>query len=201
MGLTFTQVPEDIQEALQKNAGILLTEFDPKAVINDEYKATMRSNILLATNGGVSFTDSISWSDGAEGIDNMPTGTKETLEIESREVKVSGTGKSVSSEAMVRLMAAATMSQEEAGLEAYTPTDVLADAMFKELWYVCDYGTKGGFIAIQMKNTLNRDGFSLQSANKNKGDFAFGFQAHYTTENTDEVPYKIYKRSEAKKSA
>lgn len=201
MGLTFTQVPEELQETLQKNAGILLTDFDPKKVIDDAYKAEMRKNILLATNGGVSFKDDISWSDGAEGIDNMPTGTKETLEVESREVKLSGTGKSVSSEAMVRLMATAIKEEEEEGLEVYTPTDVVDISMFETLWYVCDYGTKGGFIAIKMDNTLNRDGFSMQSANKNKGDFAFGFQAHYSIENTDTVPYKIYKRSEAKKAA
>lgn len=200
MGLTFTQVPKDVQKALQKNAGVLLTTFDPKTVIDDEYKKTMRENILMATNGGFQFTDSISWKDGADGIDNMPSGTMEMMEVESREVKGSGTGKSVSSDALLRLMATAkkTTDTTDTGLEIYTPTDVVDTSMFKELWYVCDYGTEGGFIAIKMMNTLNRDGFSMQTANKDKGDFAFAFQAHYSISDIDTVPYVIYKRDSAK---
>ncbi len=197
MGLTFTQVPVEVQEALQKNAGILLTEFNPRAVIDATYKSTMRENILLATNGGVQFTDTPEYADGAEGIDNMPTNTAELKEISGREVKCSGTGKSVSSEAMVRLMGAASKETDNTGLTVFTPTDVLGISHFKTLWYVCDYGTKGGFIAIEMKRTLNTDGFSMQTANKDKGDFAFGFVAHYSIDNIDEVPYKIYMRSEA----
>lgn len=200
MGLTFTQVPNDVQKALQKNAGVLLTTFDPTAVIDDTYKKTMRGNILMATNGGFQFTDSISWKDGADGIDNMPAGTMEMMEVESREVKGSGTGKSVSSDALLRLMATAkkTTDTTDSELEIYTPTDVVDTSMFEELWYVCDYGTDGGFIAIKMMNTLNRDGFSMQTANKDKGDFAFAFQAHYSIENINTVPYVIYKRDSAK---
>ena len=122
------------------------------------------------------------------------------MEVESREVKGSGTGKSVSSDALLRLMATAkkTPDTTDSGLEIYTPTDVVDTSMFEELWYVCDYGTDGGFIAIKMMNTLNRDGFSMQTANKDKGDFAFAFQAHYSIENINTVPYVIYKRDSAK---
>ena len=208
MALEFTKVPADISEALQKNAGVILTEFDPTKVIDDTYRATLKKNILFATNGGVNFTDTPEYTDGADGIDNMPSGTMEMMEISSREVKLSGTAKSVTSDAMLRLMASATKSTykkdsvTDSGLEVFTPTDVLdisaSTSMFKDLWYVCDYGTKGGFIAIYMQNTLNRDGFSIQTQNKDKGEFSFGFQAHYSADDINTVPYKIYKRSIAK---
>ena len=54
-----------------------------------------------------------------------------------------------------------------------------------------DYG-KGGFIAINIKNALSTGGFNLQTTDKAKGTFTFEYTAHYSLENPDEVPYKVY---------
>lgn len=199
--MNYTQIPININEELQKNAGILLTEFDPKAVIDDSYIESMREKILLATDGGVQFNDEVDYSDSAEGIDNMPTGTMEGMEVDSRNVHIAGTGKTLSKNNIPYLMGAVDHEEEEAGLDVYTPRDDLKVADFKELWYVCDYGVEGGFIAIHMKNTLNTSGLSIKSNNKGKGEMSFDFKAHYSSADTSEVPYKLYIREKAKGAA
>lgn len=199
--MNFTQVPENIQEALQKNAGVILTEFDPKQVINASYIETMRGNIIMATSGGIQFNDEPEFTDSAEGIDNMPTGTMEGMEITGRNVHISGTGKTVSNSNLPYLMGAVDNATEEAGLTVFTPRDELKTTDFKDLWFVCDYGTSGGFIAIHMKNTLNTSGLSVKTNDKEKGELAFDFKAHYSVADTSEVPYKVYVREEAKAGA
>ena len=49
--MKFTKLPENTFEELQLNAGILLSTFTPSSATVEE------SNILGATSGGVSFSD------------------------------------------------------------------------------------------------------------------------------------------------
>ena len=65
----FTRIPDDTFETLQLNAGILVEEFDPATKEFD--------NIIGATSGGVNFTDTPSFIDFGEDIDNAPKNTKE----------------------------------------------------------------------------------------------------------------------------
>ena len=81
-----------------------------------------------------------------------------------------------------------------------TPRDTLAAADFSDIWWVGDYSdkngaTNGGYIAIHLKNALSTGGFSIQSGDKAKGQFAFEYTAHYSISNTDAVPYEIYIKS------
>lgn len=187
MGKAATKLPDNVFEHVQMNAGVLMSEFDPQTWTISATK------IIGATSGGINFTDTPSFVDYGEDIDNCPKNTKELKEIESREIKVSGTYVSVTAEQIKSLVGAADLDSSKATI---TPRATLSDSDFSDIWFVGDYG-KGGFIAINLKNALSTTGFALQTTNKAKGQFAFEYTAHYTLDSPDEVPYKVYVKAGA----
>ena len=190
--MKFTKLPENTFEELQLNAGILLSTFTPSSATVED------SNILGATSGGVSFSDTPTYKDFGDDIDNCPKNTKELKRIESRDIKISGTFLTVNTARAKSLIAAAEIDSMDA--TKITPRDTLAAADFSDIWWVGDYSdkngaTNGGYIAIHLKNALSTGGFSIKSGNKAKGQFAFEYTAHYSISNTDAVPYEIYIKS------
>ena len=191
----YTQVRETTPQELQLNAGILLKHFDPATADYD------RADIFAATSGGVSFTDAITFKDLFEDVDNMPKNTKEGKRIESRDVTMSGTALTITPESAKVAMAAADI--DEADPTHIIPRDELTDEDFNDFWWVGDYSdktgaTNGGFCAIHIMNALSTGGFSLQTGDKSKGQFAFTYTAHYSVEDITKVPYEMFiKQGEA----
>lgn len=180
-----TQVPENVFAYIQKNAGVVLNAFDPSK------GEVSRAAIKGATNGGISFKDTLSTKDNGEDVDNMPAGMMEMIELEDRDIHVSGTFISVTPHT-VRDLAAVADENESDGVKVITPRqDIEISDFQKTMWIVWDYG-KGGFIAIRLDNVLNTAGLSIQSTNKGKGQFAFDFKAHYSMSDPDKVPYEIF---------
>ena len=185
--MKFTQLPANTFETLQLNAGIIASAFDPETGVIE------RGDITGATTGGVSFADVPEYSDFGEDIDNCPKNTKELKRIVSREITMSGTYLTVDTARAKSLVAAADASEDG----KITPRDNLLDTDFTDLWWIGDYSdkngdTNGGYIAIHLKNALSTGGFALQSTDRAKGQFAFTYTAHYSIENTAEVPYDMY---------
>lgn len=187
--MKFTQIPTSTFEELQLNAGVLLADFDPTdgTVTNED--------ILGATSGGVSFSDAPTFRDDGEDIDNCPKGTKELMRIDSRNIGMSGTYITMNTERAKSLIAAADI---DAGDSTHIiPRSDLAQTDFKDIWWVGDYSDKngnsnGGFIAIHLMNALSTGGFSLQSGDKAKGQFAFSYSAHYSINDVQKVPYEMF---------
>lgn len=177
-----TKLPENVFEHIQMNAGILLSGFDPQTW------TVSITNILGATSGGINFTDTPSFVDYGEDIDNCPKNTKELKQIESREIKASGTYVSMTPEQAKSLAAGADLDTSKLKI---TPRDDLQDSDFADIWFVGDYGN-GGAIAIHLQNSLSTTGFALQTGDKVKGTFAFEYTAHYTLTSPDTVPYEVH---------
>lgn len=186
--MKFTKLPTNTFEKLQMNAGILLSSFEPSTA------TVTASNIIGATSGGCSFEDTINFVDLGDGIDNCPKNTKELKRIESREVKISGTFLTVDTTLAKKLMASADIDSSDD--TKIIPRDDISGSDFSDIWWVGDYsdknGTSGGYIAIKLANALSTGGFKVKSSDKSKGEFAFEFTAHYSTESADTVPYEVY---------
>lgn len=187
--MTFSQIRETTFEELQANAGVVLKTFDPASFTGE----LVLENILFATSGGISFTDTPEFRDAGEGIDNAPRNTKELKKFVRREVKVSGSKVTFTPESVKMDMAAADISTESgtAGLTKITPRDTLTDADFMDFWVVGDYGT-GGYFAIHMMNALSTGGFSWKTADQGNGTSDFEYTAHYSITNQNKVPYEAY---------
>lgn len=188
--MQYSKYPTNTFETLVIGAGVLLTTFTPAT------PSVVDTDILGPTTGGVNFTATPSYIDFGEDIDNVPKNTKELKRIEDWEIKMTGTLVAVTAEAARWLSAAADLSTEK-----ITPRDTLnltaTTGDFRDLWLVADYsdkntGTTAGYVAIHMMNALSTGGFQIQTADKEKGQFAFEFTAHYSKDAADTVPFEIY---------
>ena len=183
--MRFTELPDAVLEKLAVNAGVILSTFDPKS------GAITKSNIIGATTGGVTVTCVPSYTDMGEDIDNCPKNTKELKNLASWECKMSGTLLTVDTATCKRLLGAADIDVVDT--TKVTPRSELKQADFEDLWYVCDYGdTDGGFVAVKIMNALSSGGFSLKSTDKSKGQFAFEFIGHSSTEDVSTIPMEVY---------
>lgn len=184
--MKFTKIPETAFQNLQLNAGILLNDFAPDTGTLTE------SNILGATTGGNSFTATPTFSDFGEDVDNCPRNMKELKRLDTWDVEMSGTFVTVSANLAKTLVGAADVEGEK-----ITPRAKLTDADFTDLWWVGDYSDKngesnGGFVAVHMMNALNTGGFTIQSTDKGKGQFAYSFTGHYSISAQDTVPFEVF---------
>ena len=179
--MKFSKIASNTYEKLQLGAGVFLTQFTPTtATLQD-------ADIFGATDGGVSFSATPTFKDLADGIDNATLNLKELKRIDSWEVKMSGTLKTIDTASAKSLLGAGTISEKKV-----TANAELAGSDFADLWWVGDYGEKGGYIAIHLINALSTGGFKIQSANKDKGSFAFEYTAHSSVANADVVPFELY---------
>lgn len=185
--MQYTKIPESTFQQIQLNAGILVDSFDPDT--------GEIGNLIGATTGGVSFADAIEYIDFGEDIDNCPKNMMELKKLDSHEVTMSGNFVTMSVSTAKMLASAADIDEND---ETHIiPRNDLSTTDFAELWWIGDYsdvndGTNAGFIAIHMLNALNTGGFQIQSADKEKGQFAFEFTGHYSMNAQDTVPYEIY---------
>ncbi len=184
--MNYTKVSADAFQHLQLNAGVVLSEFTPAT------GAFETSNIIGETSGGTNFKATVEYTDFGEDIDNMPKNTMELKRIQSIEAVMSGTFISVTPALAKRLVGAADVASDKV-----TPRINLATADFDDVWWVGDYGdvntgNSAGFVAIHLINSLNTNGFEIQSSDDGKGTFPFEFTGHFSLANQDQVPYEIY---------
>lgn len=187
--MKFTRIPETTFQKLQLNAGIMLTAFDPT-------NGTVAEDAIMgATSGGINFSAVPTFSDFGEDIDNAPTNVKEMKMLEKWDVTMSGSFVTVDVKSAKMLVGAADI---DAGDQSkIVPRNDLMDSDFTDVWWVGDYSdqngeSNGGFVAIHMINALNTGGFSVQSTNKGKGEFAFEFTGHYSLSDQSKVPFEVF---------
>ena len=187
--MKYTKIPETTFQNLQLNAGVLLSSFNPaSATVSDEA-------IIGATTGGINFTATPTYTDFGEDIDNCPKNMKELKKLDSWEAKCSGTFVTVDTAVAKSLIGAADIGPSDT--TKVTPRNDLAQADFSDIWIVGDYSdkngdTNGGFIAIHMMNALSTGGFQIKTADKEKGQLAFEYTAHYSMSAQDTVPFEVY---------
>ena len=187
--MKFTQIPTDLAQNIQLNAGILLSSFTPST------PTVTNSNIIGATSGGVNFQATPNYVDFGEDIDNCPKNTKELKQLDSWDVKLSGSFVSAVAATVKKLIGAADIDGTDS--TKVVPRMDLASGDFADIWWVGDYSdkngdTNGGYIAIHMLNGLSTGGFQIQSSDKNKGMFAFEFTGHQSMATQTVAPFEIY---------
>lgn len=186
--MKYTQVPATTFEQLQLNAGILVSDFDPKT-------GEIKGDLLGATTGGIQFASNATYEDFGEDIDNIPNGTKELKRLQSFDPTMSGTMLTVTPAVAKQLCGAADIDSTDS--IHIVPRSELKGEDFSDLWWIGDYsdvnsGTNAGFMAIHLMNALNQSGFQIQSTKQGKGNMAFEYHAHYSIDSIEKVPFEIY---------
>ena len=199
--MKFTQIPTDTFSTLQLNAGILIkgsTGFDPAT------GTVTTANLLGATTGGINATCIPSFVDFGEDIDNCPKNTKELKKLDSWECKIAATFVTVSTTIAKLMLGAADIGATDT--TKVTPRVDLDQSDFEDVWFVCDYSdkngaTNGGFVAIHLMNALSTAGFSLQTTDKEKGQFSVEFTGHVSIAEQNVVPMEFYIKAGAAEPA
>lgn len=188
----FTQIPVDTFSTIQVNAGILVKGaegFNPTTGV-------ISANALLgATTGGVNVTCIPEYTDFGENIDNCPKNTMELKRLDNWECKISGTFVTVSPELTRRMLGAADIDSVD--VTKVVPRVDLTSEDFDDVWFVGDYSDKngavnGGFVAVHLMNALSTSGFSMQTNDKQKGEFSVEFTGHASISAQDVVPMAFY---------
>ena len=190
--MKFTQIPADTFSKLQLNAGILVS------VANGFVPATgtvTTANIIGATTGGINVTCTPSYVDFGENVDNCPKNMKELKVLDNWECRISGTFVTISTTLVKMMLGAADIDGVD--VTKVTPRVDLIDSDFSDIWFVGDYSDKngatyGGFVAVHMTNALSTGGFSMQTADKEKGQFSAEFTGHVSINDQNTVPMEFY---------
>lgn len=184
--MKYTQIPADAFKQIQMNAGILVKTFTPAS--------GEVGNLIGATSGGINFKATPTYNDYGDDVDNCPKNTMELKKLDSWEATMSGTFITVTADSIKSLLGAADIDSDD-GTHIVPREDVLAGD-FSDIWWVGDYSDmngeeNGGYCAIHLMNALSSEGFQIQSGDKNKGQFAFTYTAHYKMADK-KVPFEIY---------
>lgn len=185
----FTRIPVDTFEKITLNAGILVRAFNPAT------GAVIESDILGATTGGINATCVFSYIDFGDDIDNCPKNTMELKEYDSVECRIAATMLTVNTASLKSMLALADIDATDS--TKVVPRVDVKPADFEDVWLVADYSDKnsaasGGFIAVHLMNALNDSGFSIQTADKNKGQFTVDFLGHFSIADQTTVPMEFY---------
>jgi hypothetical protein len=185
----YNKIPTTTFQQLQLNAGVLVSDFDPAT------GTLVNADIIGATTGGVNFTAVPSFLDFGDDIDNCPKNMKELKQLDSWEIKMSGTFLTVTTARAKSLLGIADI--DGTVTTKVIPRNSVEQTDFADIWWVGDYSdkngaTNGGYVAIKMINALSTGGFAIQTADKAKGQFAFEYTAHFSNTAQDTVPCEIY---------
>lgn len=179
----FTVIPENTFNALQLDAGVLLKRFNPAApTINDE-------DIICATTGGINPVCKPTFSDFGEDVDNVPNNMMEFKHLDGWECSLSTTSLGTSPELIKLALGCADIDGSDSS--KIVPRMDLKQSDFASIWWVGDRAD-GGFVAIQLKNALSTEGFSLQTTKNGKGQIALTIMGHVSINAQKEVPMVFY---------
>lgn len=177
-------IPESTLQDMQLDAGVLLKNFDPSnpTVVN--------ADIITATTGGVQATCQPSYSDLAEDVDNVPNGMMEFQHNDGWECTLSTTALGTSPE-MIRMSLGCADIDGTDTTKIVPRADLQQSDFMSSVWWVGDKAG-GGFVAIQLKNALSTEGFSLQTTKNGKGQTGLTLRGHVSITAQKEVPMVFY---------
>lgn len=180
----FTVIPENAFNGLQLDAGVLLKKFNPA-----EPTAPADEDIICATTGGVNPSCKATFSDFGSDVDNVPNNMKEFKHLDGWDCSISTTSLGTTPELIKLSLGCADIDSTDK--TKIIPRADLEQTDFTDIWWVGDRAD-GGFVAIQLKNALSTEGFSIQTTKNGKGTISLTLTGHVSIDNQKEVPMVFY---------
>lgn len=177
----FTKIPKNTFDALQLDAGVLLSNFDPATAAEPE-----DADIICATTGGINPTCIPTYSDMGEDVDNCPVNMMELKKLDSWECKIAFTALGTSVELIQLALGAADVTDTK-----ITPRRNVEIKDFRDIWWVGDKAN-GGMVAIKLINALSTGGLTLQTTKNGKGQISVELSGHVSIDNQDTMPMEFY---------
>ena len=183
----FTRIADDAFDALQVDAGVLLTDFDP----TNPYVTPTSDKILATTTGGVNPTCAPTFSDYGEDVDNVPNNMMEFKHLDGWEAKMAFSSIKFNAANTKWSLGAADTELLANGVTKVKPRRDVQLSDFKDLWWVGDKAN-GGAYAIRLMNALSTSGLNIQSTKNGKGTNQIEVTGHVSIDAQDVMPMEIY---------
>lgn len=173
----------DAFKSIPKGSGNLLSTFDLSAPKIDS------TNVVCATQGGVTISYSNSMEDTLADIDNAPTNTKQGNEVTGTTATIAFTTPNASPDVL-------KLAIGTADIDADDPTHVVprieaALEDYRELYWVGPM-IGGGFIVCKIFNALSSGGLSLKTAHRGGGSMQITLTGYADLENPTQAPMEFY---------
>lgn len=186
MGI-FTRIASDAMDALQLDAGVLLTSFDPL----NPYVTPTDDQILATTTGGIKPTCEPTYSDFGEDVDNVPNNMMEFKHLDGWNCAFAFSSIKFNSANTIWALGAADKSTLSNGVDKIVPRRNVQIADFKDLWWVGDKAN-GGAYAVCLKNAISTGGMNIQSTKNGKGTNSVTVTGHVSINAQDDMPMEFY---------
>jgi len=186
MGM-FTRIASDAFDALQLDAGVLLTHFDP----NNPYVTPTDAQIIATTTGGINPTCTPSYTDFGEDVDNVPANMKEFKHLDSWECAMSFSSIKFNADNTVWALGAADKTTLANGVNKIVPRRDLSQSDFADIWWVGDKAN-GGAYAVRLINALSTGGLNIQSTKNGKGTNQITLTGHVSIADQNKMPMEFY---------
>lgn len=185
----FTVIPQDTFEALQMDAGVLLSNFNIEAAASDPTASGFTpADVITPTTGGITINCKPTYSDFGADVDNCPNNMKELKHLDSWDCSIQTTALGTSENLIKLQLGAADVNSVT---KAILPRADLAQTDFQNMWWVGDKAN-GGFLACQILNGLSTDGLSLKTSKNAKGQTNLNIVGHVSLDNQKLVPMIFY---------
>jgi hypothetical protein len=183
----FTVISTDAFDALQVDAGVILTNFDPA----DPYKTPKSSDILATTSGGVNPVYETEFTDYGEDVDNVPNNMMEFKRLTNQTASISFSSIKFNAENTKWALGAADTELLSNGVTVVKPRRDVLLSDFRDIWWVGDKAN-GGAYAIKLLNALSTGGLNIQSSKNGKGTNAITVTGHVSIHAQEVMPMMIY---------
>lgn len=180
-----TGVTDKTPEKLQLDAGIFLKKF------NVEENSYVDSDILFATRGGGSFSAAPNGHQAS--ADGAPSNYKGLDRIDEWVVTLSATALDFTKDVIKLALGANVKEEEGTHYTKLTVGNTITDTDYQDLWWVGAL-SNGKYVAICVKNAMNKAGASWTFADKSETTTALTFTANYdyATLKSGVAPFEIY---------
>ena len=186
MGM-FTRIATDAFDALQTDAGVILTTFDPY----NPWVVPTDEQILVTTTGGINITETMDTIDYAEDVDNAVDNMMEFKRIRSRSASISFSSIKFNAAGAKWALGAADLTTLSNGVKKVAPRKDLQLSDFSDLWWVGDKAN-GGAYAVHITNALSTGGLSIQTSKGGKGTTGMTITGHVSLQDQAKMPLEIY---------
>ena len=186
MGM-FTRIASDAFDALQTDAGVLLTGFDPL----NPYVTPTDEQIVATTSGGINPACVPNYSDWGEDVDNVPNNMMELKHLDGWDCSMGFTSIKFNAANTVWALGAADKTTLSNGATKIVPRRNVNLSDFKDLWWVGDKAD-GGAYAVRLMNALSTGGLSIQTTKNGKGQMQQTITGHVSIHDQDTMPMEFY---------
>lgn len=179
----FTKIPQDTFNALQLDAGVILTDFDPT-----DPQEPDDEDILCATTGGITVTCTPTFSDLGSDVDNVPANMMELMHLDSWTCTLATTSIGTSPKLLRWALGSADITAASGKVK---PRKDLQQTDFQTIWWVGDRAD-GGAVAVKLLNGLSTGGMSLKTTKNGKGQTSITITGHMSINAQNDMPMEFY---------